>query len=289
MSVALTEARVQSVLTRTTGYLRSVCSHSLQPYRGCTFGNSLCGVGCYVQHYGFLTRGAAWGSFLEVRTNAARVYGDQHRSERRWARRARQSFSIFMSSSTDPFVPQERRFRVSRAVLEAMCEHPPDALVLQTHSHFVTEYLDLYREIDRLCALRIHISIESDLDRLPYLPPPASSVAHRFEAALRLKRAGLRVAVTVSPLLPIRDPRAFFERVAACADAVVIDHFIGGDGSPGGERTLRTALPTAMAAVDPASTSPAYRERMIEAARAVMPGRVGVSVDGFAGRLLPAS
>jgi hypothetical protein len=46
MGVALTEARVRSILTRATGYLRTVCSHSLQPYRGCTFGNSLCGVGC---------------------------------------------------------------------------------------------------------------------------------------------------------------------------------------------------------------------------------------------------
>jgi DNA repair photolyase len=288
MGVALTEARARGILTRATGYLKTVCSHSLQPYRGCSFGNSLCGVGCYVQHNGFLTRGAAWGSFLEARTNAAQLYREQHPREQRWARRARQSFSIFMSSSTDPFVPQERRFRVSQGVLEAMCARPPDALVLQTHTHFVTDYLDLYRELARVCALRIHISIESDLDRLPYLPAPASSVDHRFEAAHRLKRAGLKVIITVSPLLPIGKPRDFFERVAACADAVVIDHFIGGDGSPDGERTLRTALPTAMAEVDPTSTSPDYRDRMVEVAREIMPGRVGVSVDGFAGRLLPA-
>jgi DNA repair photolyase len=288
VGVALTEARVRSVLTRTTGYLRSVCSHSLQPYRGCSFGASLCGVGCYVQHNGFLTRGAAWGRFLEVRTNAAQVYRSQLAREQRWARRARGSFAIFMSSSTDPFVPQERRLGVSREVLEAMCERPPDALVLQTHTHRVTDYLDLYHQLQRVCALRVHVSIESDRDRLPGLPPPASSVARRFEAARRLRRAGLPVVVTVSPLLPIREPREFFRRVADCADAVVVDHFVGGDGSPGGERTRRTALPAAMAAVDPASTGPDYRDRMVALAREIMPGRVGVSIDGFAGRLLPA-
>jgi DNA repair photolyase len=287
VGVALSEARVRSILTRTTGFLRSVCSHSLQPYRGCSFGASLCGVGCYVQHNGFLTRGAAWGRFLEVRTNAAQVYRAQIPRERRWARRARGSFSVFMSSSTDPFVPQERRFGVSRGVLEAMCECPPDALILQTHTHRVTDYLDLCRRLDRVCALRVHVSIESDRDRLPGLPAPASSVARRFEAAHRLRRAGLRVVVTVSPLLPIREPRDFFRRVADCADAVVVDHFVGGDGSPGGARTRRTALPGAMAAVDPASTRPDYRDRMVALACEVMPGRVGVSVDGFAGRLLP--
>ena len=52
---------------------------------------------------------------------------------------------------------------------------------------------------------------------------------------------------------------------------------------------INVSIDGSTVAVDPASTSPAYRERMIEVARAVMPGRVGVSVDGFAGRLLPAA
>jgi hypothetical protein len=84
--------------------------------------------------------------------------------------------------------------------------------------------------------------------------------------------------------LPIADPQAFFARIAACASAVVIDHFIGGDGSPGGSRTLRTALPAAMAAVEPDSVGFAYRDRMAVIAEQVMPGRVGVGADGFAGR-----
>ena len=65
MDVTFTDIR--NVLTRTGGYLKTVTSHSLQPYRGCTLGRSLCGVGCYVQHNRWLTKGQAWGSFLEVR------------------------------------------------------------------------------------------------------------------------------------------------------------------------------------------------------------------------------
>ncbi|MEE9606906.1 MAG: hypothetical protein V3U03_04145 [Myxococcota bacterium] len=287
MGVEIGEATVKSILTRTSGYLRSVSSHSLQPYRGCTYGNALCGVGCYVQHNAFLTRGAAWGSFLAARVNAAEVYARQVRRERRWARRSRDAFAIFMSSSTDPFVPQEQRFRVTQSVLRAMLEEPPDRLILQTHSHRVADYLDLYRELARACELRIHVSVESDRDRLPGLPPPASSVERRFAAAEALRRAGLHVVITVAPLLPIRDPRSFFTRVAAAADSVVVDHFIGGDGTPDGARTARTALPAAMAAVEPDSVGLGYRDRMVALAREIMPGRVGVGVDGFAGRLLP--
>ena len=50
MRVTITKSRVRSILTRTSGYLKTVTSHSVQPYRGCTFGNSLCGVGCAKNH-----------------------------------------------------------------------------------------------------------------------------------------------------------------------------------------------------------------------------------------------
>jgi len=67
---------------------------------------------------------------------------------------------------------------------------------------------------------------------------------------------------------------------------VVIDHFIGGDGTADGGRTRRTTLPQAMAAVDPGSIGLAYRDRMVRIARRHLPGRVGINIDGFAGRYL---
>ncbi len=275
---------VRAILTRTTGFLKTVCSHSLQPYRGCPFGRSLCGVGCYVRHNGWVTLGREWGSFLEVRTNAAEVYAASYERERSWARRGRGAFAVFMSSSTEPFPPQEARQGVTRAVLEAMMIRPPDVLIVQTHSHQVAAALDVLEPLSKRCALRVHLSIETDRDRLPGLPPHATPIARRFEAAARLKAAGVRVVVTVAPLLPIADPDRFFQRIAEVADAVVLDHFVGGDGSPCGTRTLQTALPAAMAAVAPESVTLAYRDQMAAIARRWLPGRVGLHIDGFAGR-----
>ena len=42
-----------------------------------------------------------------------------------------------------------------------------------------------------------------------------------------------------------------------------------------------------MAAVDPASVTLEYRDRLVELAREILPGAVGVGADGFAGRYLP--
>ena len=283
----LTETEVKSALTRASGYLTTVSSHSLQPYRGCSFGRSLCGVGCYVRHNQFLLRGAAWGSFLEARTNTADAYLARVDRERAWARRSRGRFTIFLSSSTDPFVPQERRWRVTRSVLDAMIDEPPDELIVQTHGVGVLDEVRRLRTLADRCDLRVHLSIETDRDPLPGLPPPAAPVRARLDAAATLREAGLRVVITVSPLLPIAEPDRFFAEIAASADAVVLDHFIGGDGSSDGARTLRTRLPAAIAAIDPAANRIDYRDRMVEVARRWLPGRVGVHIDGFAGRYLP--
>lgn len=285
MEIRATE--VKNVLTRTSGFLKTVTSHSLQPYRGCALGSSLCGVGCYVRHNRWVTDGRPWGSFVEVRQNAADSYLAHYDKERRWARRSRGRFSVFLSSSTEPFMPQEFRYRVTRSVLEAMVRRPPDLLILQTHSHRVTEYLDLYPELDAHGRLRVHLSIETDRDRLPGLPRHASPVARRLAAARELKAAGILTVVTVSPLLPIADPERFFAEIARSADAVVIDHFIEGDGTADGSRTRRTPLPAAMDEVHPGASELAYRDAVVRCAQRHLPGRVGVNVDGFAGRYLP--
>jgi hypothetical protein len=148
----------------------------------------------------------------------------------------------------------------------------------------VADFIDVLEELSSHCELRCHLSIETDRERLPGLPPPASSVEDRFRAAAALLEAGLNVVVTVSPLLPIDEPERFFERIAGVARAVVLDHFIGGDGSTNGGRTLRTGLPDAMAVVDPTSICLEYRDRMGAIAERFLPGRVGYHIDGFAGR-----
>lgn len=283
MPVTVTEQPVKNILTRASGFLTTVCSHSLQPYRGCTFGGALCGVGCYVQHNQFILRGRTWGEFLEVRSNAAEVYLATADRERQWARRTRGRFSIFCSSATDPFLPQEQRFRVTSRLLQAMSSIPPDELILQTHTDGVLAELPALLTLQQRCELRVHVSIESDRDRLPGLPPPACSVERRIEACQTLRSAGIYTVVTVAPLLPIAEPTLFFQRLGEVADAVVIDHFIGGDGSATGNRTQKTPLPAQMEEVLPGSTSLSYRDEIVAVARSILPGRVGVHIAGFAG------
>jgi len=280
--VDITEVQCQSILTRASGYLKQVCSHSLNPYIGCGFGRSACGVGCYVRHNGWLTKGREWGNFVEVKTNAPEIYLETCETEQRWAHRRDQQFSVFFSSSTDPWQPVEKQYRITRRLLEAMCINPPDELILQTHATALVDDLDLIAALSQQCQLRVHVSIEGDVECLPGLPPPPASVAGRIELFRELSSAGIFAVACLSPLYPMAHPNDFFKQLAvAGADAVVIDHFIEGDGTPEGSRTWKTDLPHAMASVDSESTRLEYRDRIAAIARNYLP--VGISAAGFAG------
>lgn len=279
----------KSILTRTGGFLSTVCSHSIQPYSGCALGASLCGVGCYAQHQSYRTKGRPWGGYLDVKTNAAELYRDHYNRESAWARRHSGRFGVFLSSSTEPFPPREKQFGVTASILGEMLERAPDRLIVQTHSPLVLDVFDTLRALAGRTELRVHMSIESDRDRLPGLPGPFASVARRIEAIGELKQAGIFTVVTVAPLLPIGAPDSFFRRLSEVADAVIVDHFIGGDGSKGGKRTLGTPLPEAMSRAEPESVALSYRDAVVEVAQRHFPGRVGVGPDGFAGRFLPQS
>lgn len=282
MSVQIVETQCKSILTRTSGYLKEVCSHSLNPYVGCGFGLSSCGEGCYVRFNQWLTRERVWGQFVDVKLNAADVYRQTRDSERKWAHKRGRQFAIFFSSSTDPWQPLETKYRISRSVLQAMKELPPDQLILQTHTARIEEDLPLIRDLTQLCELRVHVSIEGDRDRLPGLPPPPCSLEGRLRVLEEFSKAGIKTVACLSPLYPLIDPEAFFSRLAGTGiAAVVIDHFIEGDGTPDGSRTFKTKLPQVMAQEMAESVQLSYRDKVAGIARVYLP--VGLSCSGFSG------
>jgi DNA repair photolyase len=278
----VTKTYCTSILTRTSGYLRKVSSHTLNPYIGCGYGNSSCGEGCYVQFNQWLLRGRKWGSFVDIKLNADIVYSKTAQIERRWALQKGVPFSIFFSSSTDPWQPVERKYRITRRVLNAMLEEVPDELILQTHSLSILEDVESIVTLNKLCDLRVHISIEGDQDILPGLPPPPCSVNQRINLLKKFASRGLKVVVCMSPLYPLRDPGSFFYRIAESgATAVVIDHFIEGDGTQDGSRTGRTGLPLAIKSLNEQALKLSYREKVANIAKNYLP--VGISAAGFAG------
>jgi DNA repair photolyase/uncharacterized tellurite resistance protein B-like protein len=278
------EIQARSILTETGGFLYAY-SHTLQPYRGCTFGKSFCGAACYAPEMRFATPKASWGTCLEIKMNAHEVYRTDYRA---WRRR-HDPLVIFMSSVTDPYVPQERRYRITRRLLQEMVTHPPDALVLQTHTPNPLWDAETLVAVAAKARVIVQISVETDRDQIPGFPRHAYSIEARLRALGELTALGLTTVGVVSPLMPMDDPEGFARRLGAVADSVIVDHYLVGDGSKNGARTrkrkahLDHTVPDLLiqAGFEEWTQLEKFHE-IVERFRAVLGSdRVGVSRDGF--------
>jgi DNA repair photolyase len=228
-----------TILTPTGGFLAAGYTHTINVYQGCAFAGSLCGTFCYAQHNRWITQGRAWGLY-----GAKRRVGEAYRCDYDRIKRPRRGepkpLKIYMSSSTDPYLPQEKVLRLTRSLLDEMRERPPDVLVIQSHHTLVARDIDLIADLAARCELWVSLTVETDRQSLPGFPPHASSPARRLATLETFRAQGIPTQAAVSPLLPLADPQAFARRLDAACDRVVVDHYLIGDGSQNGWRTRRT-------------------------------------------------
>ena len=111
--------------------------------------------------------------------------------------------SIVIGTATDPYQPAERRFRVTRTVLEVLAEHAGLSIVIITKSPLVTRDVDLLRRIARNSQITVHLSLIT-LDRAlaRRLEPRAPTPEARVRALTRLRTHGIEVGINVMPVLP---------------------------------------------------------------------------------------
>jgi DNA repair photolyase len=237
-----------SILSPTRGFLGPGYTHTLNPYSGCAFAGSICGLFCYAQHDANLTKGRPWRLY-GAKKNASSAYRVDYDRLKHPRRGEPRPLKIFMSSVTDPYVPQEKSQAITRSVLHEMLERPPDVLVIQTHATLIERDLDIINELSKRCKLWVSITIETDMDELPPGFPRHASLPSRRIATLELfHRRGIPTQATVSPLLPLIDPGAFARRLDGACDRVILDHYLIGDGSKNGLRTKRTGFAELLAA-----------------------------------------
>jgi DNA repair photolyase len=150
-----------------------------------------------------------------------RIYVKQHSAWllRQELKQVRPGQSIAIGTATDPYQPAERKFGITRALMEEFARHEGLSLGMVTKSDLVVRDLDLLREISRKNRLSVHITVtttNTDLARL--LEPRAPRPDLRLKAVRKLAEAGIHVGVNCAPVLPgITDSPADLENVVRAA------------------------------------------------------------------------
>ncbi|HSZ03391.1 MAG TPA: radical SAM protein [Terriglobales bacterium] len=204
---------VRSLLNRCTG-VRMPFTWTINPYRGCEFACKYC-YARYTHEFMELRDGVDFEQKIFVKQHAA----DLLRQE---LHHVKPGEEIAIGTATDPYQPAERRFEVTRAILEEFARHRGLEIGIVTKSNLVLRDTDLLQQIAKNNRLFVSITIttlKAELARI--LEPRAPRPDLRLEAMQKLNQAGVAAGVICAPVLPgITDsPRDLEALVRATAKA----------------------------------------------------------------------
>ena len=168
---------------------------SINPYRGCTHACAYCYARDFHPYLG-LGAGTDFEQEIRIKPDAPALL------RAAFERPSWTGEAIALSGVTDPYQPLERRYRLTRGLLEVCAEYRNPVGII-TRSPLVTRDLDLLGQLAQTDGVRVNISLPIlDPTLCRHLEPGAPAPARRLEAIRALAQAGIPVGVSVSPIIP---------------------------------------------------------------------------------------
>ncbi len=185
---------VRSLLNRCTA-ARMPFTWTINPYRGCEFACKYC--------YARYTH-----EFMEMRDGLdfeRKIYVKEHTAEllRRDLKRVKPGEDIAIGTATDPYQPAERRFEVTRAIMEELARHQGLSLGVVSKSTLLVRDIELFQQIATRNEFEINLTITTlDTPLARILEPRAPRPDLRLEVIRKLTQAGIHAGVIVAPVMP---------------------------------------------------------------------------------------
>ncbi len=180
----INEIKAKSILTKS----KLSTDYVVNPYVGCMHGCKYCYARFMKKFSNHMNE--KWGSFVDAKANAVQLVPSNPRLYQK---------KILMSSVTDPYQPCERRFKLTRKIIEKLVAFQPELQII-TKSDLVLRDIDLILKFKCACvAISLGI-LDEDYSR--QLEPLASSPLRRIQVLKKLSSSGVKTIVFVSPIVP---------------------------------------------------------------------------------------
>lgn len=191
---------------------------TINPYRGCEPGCHYC-YARYTHEYLELD-GRAFERLIFVKRFRRDLFEYELRAVRpgEW---------IAIGTATDPYQPAERRFGVTRALLEVLARQAGLRVAVTTKCDLAARDAALLARLAERNELRVNFTITTlDGDLARRLEPGAPRPDLRLRALRALAGAGIETAVFASPVMPgINDGIGELEALARAAREAGAKHF----------------------------------------------------------------
>src|SRR6202041_2132382 len=176
----------RSLLSRVVSARNLPFTWAINPYRGCEFACKYC-YARYTHEFMELRDGVDFEQKIYVKQHAANLLRhDLHR--------VKAGEAISLGTATDPYQPAERRYEVTRGILEEFARHRGYELGIVTKSNLIVRDISLLQEVAKTNKLSVHITITTlNVDLARILEPRAPRPDLRLDAGRALTAAGLRV------------------------------------------------------------------------------------------------
>lgn len=199
----ISEVRARSILGRS-----SIGDYCINPYVGCQHACIYCYAQFYAKRWGYK---APWGSYVRVKVNAPDLL-------RRELTRKRKGV-VYISSMTDPYQPVERKYELTRSILEVLAESDWP-VILQTKSPLVLRDRDLLRNLSKVKVGLTVITLSEKVRAV--MEPLAPRIEERVQALEELRNSGVGTFAFLGPILPGTKVEEILELVRALRGADII-------------------------------------------------------------------
>lgn len=215
--------------------------HSINCYRGCVHGCTYC-FSRPTHEYLDFGAGTDFERKIVVKVNAPALL------RKELMRPSWKGEHIVFSFTSDPYIPLEANYKLTRACLE-VCAEFRNPVGIVTKSALIRRDIDVLQELSREASLGVYFSIPfDDYDIARALEPFAPSPNARFSAMKELADAGIQVGIGIAPTIPglTTDIPRLLKRARHCGATKAFINMLRLPGSvaPYFEQRLREKLPT---------------------------------------------
>ncbi|MFH0257853.1 PA0069 family radical SAM protein [Vibrio rumoiensis] len=170
-------------------------SKSINPYAGCEHGCSYC-YARPTHGYHQLSPGLDFETRLFAKMNVAEIL------ETQLGAASYQPTTIVLGTNTDVYQPIERKYRLTRSLLEVCLEFGQPISIL-TKNSLIERDIDLLRELALLNLIEVHFTLTTLSTSLSQILEPRASLPNsRLKSIKTLTEAGIPVKVMCAPLIP---------------------------------------------------------------------------------------
>jgi DNA repair photolyase len=184
----------RSLLSRCTSP-RVPFDWTINPYRGCEFACKYC-YARYTHEFMEMRDGVDFERKIYVKQQAAWLL-------RHDLRKVKCGEEIAIGTATDPYQPAEKRYEVTRGILEELALHQGLDIGIVTKSNLIVRDAKLLRQIAEHNSLFVNLTVTTLSTKLArILEPRAPRPDLRLEAVRELVAAGINAGVICAPVLP---------------------------------------------------------------------------------------